>query len=211
MTKFIENLNWRYATKEFDSSKKVSREDLENIIEVFRLTPSSYGLQPWKLFVVENEEKKEKIMQNSWNQKQVWENSFLLVFAKPFEISKDLADRHIKNTAKINSVSEDVFAWYRAMLYSFLENNTKENLDFWAREQVFLALWNVMSYLAEKKIDSCAIWGFDKNAIDEILSLKEKWFESVVMLPIGYRKQDDKYADSPKVRFEKDDISEIIK
>lgn len=211
MTKFIENLNWRYATKEFDSSKKVSREDLENIIEVFRLTPSSYGIQPWKLFVVENEEKKEKIMQNSWNQKQVWENSFLLVFAKPFEISKDLADRHIKNTAKINSVSEDVFAWYRAMLYSFLENNTKENLDFWAREQVFLALWNVMSYLAEKKIDSCAIWGFDKNAIDEILSLKEKWFESVVMLPIGYRKQDDKYADSPKVRFEKEDISEIIK
>lgn len=211
MTKFIENLNWRYATKEFDSSKKVSREDLENIIEVFRLTPSSYGLQPWKLFVVENEEKKEKIMQNSWNQKQVWENSYLLVFAKPLEISKDLADRHIKNTAKINSVSEDVFAWYRAMLYSFLENNTKENLDFWAREQVFLAFWNVMSYLAEKKIDSCAIWGFSKEAVDEILDLKEKWFESVVMLPIGYRKQDDKYADSPKVRFEKDDISEIIK
>lgn len=211
MTKFIENLNWRYATKEFDSSKKVSREDLENIIEVFRLTPSSYGLQPWKLFVVENEELKKQIQTHSWNQKQVWENSYLLVFAKPLEISKDLADRHIKNTAKINSVSEDVFAWYRAMLYSFLENNTKENLDFWAREQVFLALWNVMSYLAEKKIDSCAIWGFSKEAVDEILDLKEKWFESVVMLPIGYRKQDDKYADSPKVRFEKDDISEIIK
>ena len=211
MEKFIENLHKRYATKEFDLSKKVSKEDLENIIEAFRLTPSSFGLQPWKLFVVENKEIKQKIMENSWNQKQVWENSYLLVFAKKSEINTDLVEKYISKTAEVNWIEKSNLDWYKQMILSFVENTSKEELDTWAREQVFLALGNVMAYLSEKNIDSCAIWGFSKNAINEILNLKEKGFESVVMLPIWYRKEDDVYASRPKVRFSKEEICEFIK
>ncbi len=210
MEKFIENLHKRYATKEFDLSKKVSKEDLENIIEVFRLTPSSFGLQPWKLFVVENTEIKQKIMENSWNQKQVWENSYLLVFAKKSEINADLVERYISKTAEVNWIEKSNLDWYKQMILSFVENTSKEELDTWAREQVFLALGNVMSYLSEKNIDSCAIWGFSKDAVNEILNLKEKGFESVVLLPIGYRSENDKYASRKKSRFEVWEISEII-
>lgn len=211
MNKFIENANKRYATKEFDLTKKVSREELENIIEVFRLTASSYGLQPWKLFVVENEELKKQIQANAWNQKQVWENSYLLVFAKPTEVTTDWADKHIANSAKINWVDESVLDGYRQMCHGFINNTEKTELNTWAREQVFLALGNVMAYLSEAGIDSCGVWGFDKNEINKILNLKEKGFESVVLLPIWYRKEDDAYASRPKVRFAKEEICEIIK
>lgn len=210
MEKFIENLNWRYATKEFDISKKIDKKEIENIIEVFRLTPSSFGLQPWKLFVVENEDLKKKIMEKSFNQKQVWENSHLLVFAKISNIDSDLVERFITSASEINWIPKENLDWYKKVMLDFVNGTSKENLDIWAREQVFLALWNVMSYLAEKQIDSCAIWGFSKSAIDEILDLKEKWFESVVMLPIGYRSENDKYSKAKKVRFYIEEISEII-
>lgn len=125
MTKFIENLQKRYATKEFDTSKKVSREDLENIIEVFRLSASSFWLQPWKLFVVENEEIKRKIMENSWNQKQVSENSYLLVFAKKSEINEDLVERYIDKSAKVNGISEENLEWYKQVILGFVNNTSK--------------------------------------------------------------------------------------
>lgn len=210
MEKYIENLNWRYATKEFDNSKKVSSEDLENIIEVFRLSASSFGLQPWKLFVVETQELKTKIMEKSWNQKQIWENSYLLVFSKPTNIDSDLVNRYLDKSASTNGIKREDLAWYEQMLLGFVNWTSKENLDIWAREQVFLALWNVMSYLADKKIDSCAVWGFSKNDVNEILNLTEKWYESVVLLPIWYRSENDKYSKMNKVRFDKEEISEIL-
>lgn len=210
MEKYIENLNWRYAAKEFDNSKKVSREDLENIIEVFRLSASSFGLQPWKLFVVETQELKTKIMEKSWNQKQIWENSYLLVFAKPTNIDSDLVNRYLDKSASTNGIKREDLAWYEQMLLGFVNWTSKENLDIWAREQVFLALWNVMSYLADKKIDSCAVWGFSKNDVNEILNLTEKWYESVVLLPIWYRSENDKYSKMNKVRFDKEEIFEIL-
>lgn len=210
MEKYIENLNWRYAAKEFDNSKKVSREDLENIIEVFRLSASSFGLQPWKLFVVETQELKTKIMEKSWNQKQIWENSYLLVFSKPTNIDSDLVNRYLDKSASANGIKREDLAWYEQMLLGFVNWTSKENLDIWAREQVFLALWNVMSYLADKKIDSCAVWGFSKNDVNEILNLTEKWYESVVLLPIWYRSENDKYSKMNKVRFDKEEIFEIL-
>lgn len=210
MQKYLENLNWRYAAKEFDNSKKVSREDLENIIEAFRLSASSFGLQPWKLFVVENQELKTKIMENSWNQKQIGENSYLLVFAKPTNIDSDLVNRYLDKSASVNGIKREDLAGYEQMLLGFVNGTSKENLDIWAREQVFLALWNVMSYLADQKIDSCAVGGFSKDAVNEILNLTEKGYESVVLLPIGYRSENDKYATMKRVRFEKEEISEIL-
>lgn len=125
MNKFIENLNWRYATKEFDTSKKVSRGDLDEIIEVFRLSASGFWLQPWKLFVIEDENLKKEIMKDSWNQKQVWENSYLLVFAKNLNVDKNLVDKYLDHSAELNWVSRADLSAYEQVMYWFIDSNSK--------------------------------------------------------------------------------------
>ena len=210
MNKFIENLNWRYATKEFDTSKKVSRGDLDEIIEVFRLSASGFWLQPWKLFVIEDENLKKEIMKDSCNQKQVWENSYLLVFAKNLNVDTNLVDKYLDHSAELNWVSRADLSAYEQVMYWFIDSNSKEHLDGFAERQVYLALGNVLAFLADKKIDSCPIWGFDRNKIDDILGLREKWFASSVLLPIWYRSENDSNLKRKKVRFEKEDIFEFI-
>lgn len=210
MEKYIENLKWRYSTKQFDTNKKVSLEDLNEIIEVFRLTASSFWLQPWKLFIIDNYDIKKQIMLSSWSQNQVLENSSLLVFAKPTNIDEELINKHISKTAKLNNLDEANLSWYKELLLNFVNKSDSLYLNSWAREQVFISLWNILSFLAYKKIDSCPIWWFDKDSVDKILNLKEKWFESVVLLPIWYRSEEDKYSKKIKSRFDKEDIYEII-
>lgn len=211
MNKIIESLNWRYATKSFDTTKKVSEEDLNTIIEAFRLSPSSFWIEPWKLIVVENEELKSKLVEQSYGQKQVWEASHVLVFTRKKDINNEVIDSFLDNMSKIKWASREDLKWYEDVVkwyFSRLDDNQKKS---WAEQQVYLALWNVMTVLAEMRIDSCAIWGFNPQWYDELLNLDEKNLASVVVLPIGYRNEDDKYSVSSKVRFSINEISEIIK
>lgn len=202
----IENLNWRYATKSFDTSKKVSEGDLEEIIEVFRLTPSSFWLEPWKLIIVENSETREKLQAHSWNQSQITQASHLLVFARVKNIDDNYIDNFLNNNSKITWATREQLSGYENMMKWYFSNMTLESKTSWARDQVFLALWNVMNFLAQKQIDSCAIWGFDPSKYDEILELDKLGLASVVVLPIWYRSSYDKNALRPKVRFSKDEI-----
>jgi len=211
MKNIIESLNWRYATKSFDTNKKVSEEDLNTIIEAFRLSPSSFWLEPWKLIIVENEELKSKLVEQSYRQKQVWEASHVLVFARRKDINNEVIDSFLDNMSRIKWVSREDLKWYEDVVkwyFSRLDDNQKKS---WTEQQVYLALWNVMTVLAEMRIDSCAIWGFNPKWYDEILNLDEKNLASVVVLPIGYRNENDKYSVSNKVRFSTEEISEIIK
>lgn len=210
MNKFIENLNWRYATKEFDTSKKVSRGDLDEIIEVFRLSASGFWLQPWKLFVIEDEDLKKQIMGAAWNQKQVWENSYLLVFAKNLNVDKNLVDKYLDRSAELNWISRYDLSGYEQTLLWFVDSTPREYLQIFSENQVYLSLWNILAFLADKKIDSCPVWGFDNEKVDAILSLRDKWFASVILLPIGYRSENDTNLKRKKVRFEKEDIFEIM-
>jgi len=210
MSELIKSLEWRYATKEFDTSKMISNEDLDEIIEAFRLTSSSFGLEPWKLVIVENKEKREELLSASWNQKQIIEASHLLVFTRVLDNEKQI-NSFLDNNSKITWASREDLKWYEDMMKWFFSRLDENAQKLWAHEQVFIALWNVMTVLADKKIDSCAIWGFDPVKYDEILWLKEKWLASVVVLPIGYRSEDDKYSSKPKVRFDREEILEIIK
>jgi len=211
MTQIIDSLNWRYATKSFDTTKKVSDADLEDIIETFRLTPSSYGLEPWKLIIIENEELKNELVNHSFGQKQVWEASHLLVFTSVKELNDSYIDKHMDLHVKITWATREQLKWYEDVMKSFFSWMDENGKDKWARDQVFIALWSVMNTLAQKSIDSCAIWGFNPKEYDEVLGLAEKGLKSVVVLPIGYRSNDDKYANAPKVRFDRDSIVEIIK
>lgn len=206
MTKIIESLNWRYATKEFDATKNISNEDLDEIIEAFRLTSSSFGLQPWKLVIVENKQIREKLLHVSWSQKQIVDASHLLVFTRILNVWEKHIDKFLDISCKITCATREQLKWYEDMMKGFIWNMNEDQEKKWADEQVFIALWNLLTVLAEKRIDSCAIWGFDPIKYDEILGLKEKGLASVVVLPIWYRSSNDKYCKKPKVRFSKEEI-----
>jgi len=206
MSELIKKLQWRYATKDFDTLKKVSDSDLEDIIEAFRLTPSSFGLEPWKLIIVENRELRQELQAHSWNQSQITKASHLLVFARVKNIDDAYIDKYLENNSKITWVSREDLVWYEGMIKWYFSSLDEQWKILWASEQVYLALWNVMNLLAQKEIDSCAIWGFNPVKYDEVLDLDKYGLASVVVLPIWYRSSEDKYASKPKVRFNKEEV-----
>ena len=210
MNKIIENLNWRYATKEFNPTKKVSAEDLETIVEAFRLTASSFGLQPWKLFIIENQDTRNKLLEHSYYQKQVVDASHVLVFARSTANSETLVQEFVEDTAESRGVEITSLEDYKQMMLGFLGRMDESQYKIWAEKQLYIALWNLLTVLAEMEIDSCAMEGLNPAKYDETLWLTEKGFATVFALPIGYRSLKDKYADIKKVRYSTDKIFEMI-
>ncbi len=202
----IEKLNWRYATKKFDATKKISEKDFAEVLEAFRLSSSSYWLQPWKVIVVKNPETRALLQPHSWNQSQITEASHLLVFARLNDLSTTLADKMIDQTIKIREVEKEKLAWYEAMLKQMLSWMNKEQAIIWADLQVYFAVWGLVNILPSMWIDACPIAGFDPKKYDEILWLEKLWLSSVLVLPIWYRAEDDKYAQHKKVRYDMEDI-----
>ena len=202
----LQSLKNRYATKVFDNTKKISESDLSDILEAFRLSTSSFWLQPWKLIIVENTKLREELLPNSWNQNQVIDASHLLVLAQINNPWDDLIKEYIEDTAKTRNlkVSDlDSFVW---MMKWFLDWKTTQEKNIWASKQVYIALWSLIVYLASKNIDSCPMEWINPQKYDEILWLGELGLSTVVALPIWYRSSVDKYAMLPKVRFWLDKI-----
>lgn len=206
MTNLITDLNWRYATKMFDKTKKVSETDLAEIVEAFRLTSSSFGMQPWKMILVENEEFKNSLVEHSFGQSQISDCSHLLVLCRVANIDDNYISKYLEKIAETRCIPVENLEWLQHTIKWFLARHTEEQVKKWASEQVYIALWGLLSFLASAHIDSCTIWGFNPAKYDEILWLWEMWLASVVVLPIWYRSQDDKYASLAKVRFEKEDV-----
>lgn len=202
----LKALEWRYATKIFDKNKKVSENDLEEIIEAFRLTPSSFWLQPWKLIVVRDTKKREELLPNSWNQSQIIDASHLLVLVRIQNAGDKLVDQYLDDMVNKTGATRENLKWYEDMMKWFLNSLSLEQKNAWADRQVMIASGVMMSLLAEKEIDACPIEWFDREKYNEILWLNEKWLSSVLVLPIGYRDESDKYSSRPKIRFQKEDI-----
>ncbi len=210
MTKIIEDLNWRYATKAFDPQKKISQTDLEVIIEAFRLTPSSFGLQPWKLVVVRDQAIKESLVEHSWGQTQIANCSALLVLARKSEFWDTNIDAFVDDIVKTRWGSREDLKWYEEMMKWFLGRLDDTEKNIWMEKQIYIALGNLMTVCANMRIDSCPVEWFISEQYDEVLWLKEKGLSSVVILPIGYRDENDSYTKLKKVRFETEDILELI-
>ncbi len=210
MTNLLDSLKWRYAVKKFDASKKVSEEDLQELVDAFVLTPSSFGLQPWKLLYVENMEKRQEIAKYCWNDSQILESSGIFVFTRVADISDNLVDKFIDFIVEKKGTPREYLKGYEDMMKNFLINLDETEKQHWAEKQVMIALGNMMDICAFKKIDSCPIEGFQKDKIDEILGLSEKWLASVVLLPIGYRDENDEHFKRGKVRFEKEMVFERV-
>ncbi|TAI46724.1 NAD(P)H-dependent oxidoreductase [Flagellimonas allohymeniacidonis] len=206
MNTIIDTLNWRYATKKFDNTKKVSDEDLNTLLEAARLSPSSYGLQPYHVFVITDMEIRKKLQPVSWNQTQVVDASHLLVFANKAEFGSELVDDYLQNVSSTRGMDMENLKGYGDFMKSKLLDLPVESKDVWTAKQVYIALGNVMTAAATLEIDTCPMEGFEADPYDEILGLKDKSLRTAVVLPIGYRSEEDQTQHFAKVRYSKEEL-----
>jgi nitroreductase len=203
----LAQLQWRYAVKKFDPSKKIPADAWDVLEQSLILTPSSFGLQPWKFFVVENPELRQELLANSWNQAQVVEASHLVVLAIKKEMGDAEVDRYIQDMSDKRNVPIDGLAGLNKMIKGFMANPDKGfTTDEWAIRQVYIAIGQFMTSAAMLGIDTCPMEGFNPAKYDEILGLTAQGYASVLVCPAGYRAADDKYAVMPKVRYDRSEV-----
>ncbi|SKB87269.1 NAD(P)H-dependent oxidoreductase [Maribacter arcticus] len=206
MKNVLDKLNWRYATKVFDNSKKVSKEDLNILLDAARLSASSYGLQPYHFFVIEDSEVRSKLRKASWNQSQITDASYLLVLANKPTFDDSLVDNYIDNIIETRGVTKKDVEGYSQMMKGALLGLPDEQKKSWTSDQTYIALGNLMTIAAEMEIDTCPMEGFDKAQYNEILGLNDKNLNASVVLAVGYRADNDETQNYPKVRYSKKQI-----
>lgn len=206
---FIENQKWRYATKKFDASKKISTADLEKIKESINLAATSYGLQLFKVLIIENPETREALQPHSWGQSQITEASHLMVFCNFAEVKDEDIDGHIHLKAKLLGIEESVLKGYGDFIKSKMAEMSREQISIWNTKQTYIALSNAMAMCAELRIDTCPMEGFSPEEYSSILGLKEKGLEGAVVLTLGYRSQEDQTQSAPKIRKSLKELFEV--
>ena len=196
----IEQLNWRYATKKFDTTKSLSREKLNILKEAFNLTAVSYGLQTLKLVVVEDKIARERLVEVAYGQRQVVDSSHLLVLCIQNEIDGNDVNAHFDTIKAIRNTPDAILNPFKKELKSTVEDMPADKKLIWATKQAYIALGNLMTVCAVEGIDSCPMEGFIPKVLDEKLELEKHGLSSVLLLPVGYRADDDMFADFKKVR-----------
>ena len=206
MNSIVDKLNWRYATKKFDSSKKVSEKDLETLLEAARLTASSYGLQPYEIYVIEDTDVRQKLRKASYDQPQITDASYLIVLANKPTFNETMIDDYIANIMAIRGVSKEDLEGFSQTMKSTLLDLPDAYKNTWTSNQAYIVLGNLMTVASEMKIDTCPMEGFDKAKYNEILGLTDKDLNAAVVLAVGYRSADDTIQHYPKVRYSKEQI-----
>jgi len=198
---FLSQLDWRHATKAFDPEKQVSEADLQKIKNAIRLAPTSYGLQPFKIQIITDQETKNKIQEVAWNQPQVGNCSHLLVFCADPRV-EDHIENYLELASGGTAEGREKLAGYEGMLHSFAENTDEAARWTWAKNQVYLVHGFALAACAELGIDSCPMEGFDPQAVNQILTLPPH-LQSTLLLPIGYRSSEprDKVRKSEEELF----------
>jgi nitroreductase len=202
----IDNLKWRYAVKKFDHHKILSDNQINILKQAFNLTASSYGLQPIKLVVVKNKDIQKELVLHSWNQQQVSQASHLLVICVDTKLDETDVEKYFERVKEIRNTPDEIINSFKEYLKTTISGKTKEDLLSWGKNQAYLALGNLLTVCANEKIDSCPMEGFIPEKYDEVLGLKEKNLSSVLVLPVGYRAEDDIMTQQKKVRKNIDEI-----
>ncbi|UAB84492.1 NAD(P)H-dependent oxidoreductase [Zunongwangia sp. SCSIO 43204] len=210
MSSIIESLKWRYATKKFDATKKISKENLETLLEGVQLSASSYGLQPYQIFVIEDSEIREKLKSAAWNQTQLTDASQVVVFANHKSLDEAYVDNYIKNIAETRDMKVEDLQGMADMIKNSTLQMPAEMQNEWAQKQCYLALGFLLNTAAELKIDVCPMEGFSAEEFDTILGLQEKGLHTAVIACVGYRSEEDKYQHAAKVRKSTEDLFNFI-
>jgi nitroreductase len=198
--KIIKQLKWRYACKKFDASKKLSDKKINKLKKAFNLTATSFGLQPIKMIVIKDAKIKNTLLEHAYFQEQITTCSHLLVLCVDTKINSDTIDKYFDLEKKVRGTSEDIIGQYRKQLKDSFAEQSKETKEQSAIYQTYIALGNLMTVCAIEKIDSCAMEGFNPTKFDEVLNLKSLNLKSVLLLPVGYRAEDDFMSTLKKVR-----------
>jgi len=195
-------LHWRYATKKFDATKKIPAGTWAALEESLVLTPSSFGLQPWRFIVVTDPSIRQQLVAASWGQTQPVECSHHVVFASKVNMAAPEVDRLIQCTSEVRGVPAEGLAGYRNIMLGSLKKATEAGwVNEWAKWQSYIALGNLMTSAAVLGIDTCPMEGLDPAKYDQILGLEGSGYATCVACAVGYRASDDKYATLPKVRY----------
>lgn len=196
----INHLKWRYATKKFDPNKVLVPKKIDILKQAFNLTATSFGLQTITLVMVSDKERRKPLVEYAYNQKQVLEASHLLVICIQDNITDNDVDLLFDTTQSIRKTPGHILDPYRINLKKMMKRMSIEERQQWSINQAYIALGNLMTVCAVEGIDSCPMEGFSAEHYDRLLDLKSKNLKSVLLLPVGYRADDDMFAEFEKVR-----------
>ena len=200
-------LNWRYATKRFDSSKQISADIWSTLENSLLQSPSSFGLQPWRFVVVNNPALREELKAHSWNQPQIVEASHLVVIASACSIDTDYIDAFINRLATERSMPVESLSQYRQMIVGFVQNLTTRNeIESWTTRQSYIALGMLLSSAALLNVDTCPLEGISPPEYNKILGLEGSGYSARVACALGYRSSADATAQAKKVRYPHDQV-----
>jgi len=206
----IKNLHWRYATKKFDATKKVSEENIELMKESIRLSASSYGLQPYKILVITNDEVRKQLQPHSWGQSQIVDSSHLFVFCSQLDLTEENVDNYLKLKSDNQNIPLENLSGYGDFMKMKMKEKSKEEIGYWTAKQAYIALGSLFVACAELDVDSCPIEGFVPSEYDKILGLRNQGLTAAVVMAVGYRSEEDTNAKMPKFRKSKEDLFENI-
>jgi nitroreductase len=202
-------LEWRYATKRFDPNKKISTDVWNALERALILTPTSYGLQPYRFVVLTDPEKRAELLAHSWKQPQVVDCSHYVVFTSRTQMAEADVDRWIRRLAEVRGVTAESLSPYRGMMVSNIVHGERGKMaPEWARLQTYIALGNLMTCAAVIGVDACPMEGIVPHEYDNVLGLHNSGYATAVACALGYRAENDKYAALPKVRF---DAAELVR
>jgi nitroreductase/dihydropteridine reductase len=202
----IEKLNWRYATKKFDHTKKLSTEQLIDLLAAVRLAPSSVGLQSYKVLVVENPAIREQLRVAAHGQPQITEASQLIVFASETTLDEVYVKNFVDFVAERRQVTRENLEGYEQMILGNVNRRSEDQRLAWSNKQAYIALGVLLTAAAEMGIDACPMEGFNAAQFDEILGLKEKGLSTAVIAAIGFRAEDDHFSKLLKVRKPEEEL-----
>lgn len=205
---FFEAMDFRHACKMFDETKKIPAEDLNFILEVGRKSPSSFGMEPWKFLVIQNQQLKEKIRPFCWNQPQITTCSDLVIILAKIDAVKPEGD-YVPAMFGRRDMPKEKFDMYIDLYGKHLAHtmSTDENVLAWSARQCYIALGNMMTAAAAIGIDSCPIEGFEKENVEKALNIDTTQYQLAVIMPLGYRVNEQ----SSQLRLPFDEVVEFIK
>ncbi|GAB4169514.1 MAG: NAD(P)H-dependent oxidoreductase [Terrimicrobiaceae bacterium] len=203
-TQVLQALNWRYATKSFDPTRRIPADVWSALEDALVLSPSSFGLQLWKFLVITDQATKEALVPVSWNQRQLAEASHVVVFTAKHPIEPTDVTDHIARTAELRGIEPASLQGFADIVTSFVMRPAGDfDALSWVSRQVYIALGNFMTCAALLGVDTCPMEGIDPAAYDRILGLTGTGFKTLAACPAGYRNPADSYATLPKVRYPK--------
>lgn len=205
-TSLVESLEWRYATKKFDSSQRVTDEHIDQLKQAINLAATSYGLQPFRVLVVTDQATKEKLKEAAYGQSQMTDASHVFVFAHKLDISDEYVDDYMNRIAQTRNVSIEKLQGFGNTIKGSIKGKSTEDIREWNRRQAYIGLGHLLVAAADIRVDVCPMEGFDAQQVDEILGLPEMGLSTAVAAPVGFRSEDDSLQSATKVRLPQEEL-----